>query len=146
MKRGFWSNEHSRHSNEAIHADWYFRWRFWSVYVMRAAIRSRDLDSRARLKSRLVVLFALVCLWRAEASLSGLSQPSTAHSLLIYQSLSLLLSSANYSWAPAPAACLIWRCAGWLWCLYQHKRARDRVLIEQKGIMRLPTPGGGTFF
>lgn len=78
--------------------------------------------------------------------ISLVSQPSTAHSLLIYQSLSLLLGSANYSWAPATAACLIWRCAGWLWCLYQHERAGDRVLIEQKGIMRLPAPGGGTIF
>lgn len=48
----------------------------------------------------LFTLFSLVCLWRAEASLSGLSQPSTAHSLLIYRSLSLLLSSANYSRGP----------------------------------------------
>lgn len=78
--------------------------------------------------------------------LSLVSQPSPAHSLLIYQSLSLLLGSANYSWAPATAACLIWRCAGWLWCLYQHERAGDQVLIEQKGIMRLPAPGGGTIF
>lgn len=111
---------------------------------MRVAIRSKELDSQTWLKSRLLVRFSLVCLWRAEASL--VSQPSTAHSLLIYQSLSLLLGSANYSWAPATAACLIWRCAGWLWCLYQHERAGHRVLIEQKGIMRLPAPGGGTIF
>lgn len=84
--------------------------------------------------------------WGISLSLSGLSQTSTAHSLLIDQSLSLLLSSTNYSRAPATAACLIWRCTAWLWCLYQHERAGDRVLIEQKGIMWLPASGGGTFF
>lgn len=78
--------------------------------------------------------------------LSGLSKPRTAHSLLIFQSLALLLSSANYSWAPVTTACLIWRCAAWLWCLYQHERARDWVLMERRGIMWLPASGGGTFF
>lgn len=57
------------------------------MYVVRRAIKSKDVDSRVLLKSALFTLFSLACLWRAEASLSGLSQPSTAHSLLIYQSL-----------------------------------------------------------
>lgn len=94
--------------------------------------KAKDVDCQARalLKS---ALFSLACLWRAEASLSGLSQPSTAHSLLIYQSLSLLLSSANYSWAPATAACLIWRCTGLALMSLSTRKSRGQSLNRAEG-------------
>lgn len=73
-------------------------------------------------------------------------QTSTAHSLLIFHSLSLLLNSANYVQAPATAACLIWCCAVWLWCLYQRQRDGYQVLIEERGIIWLPASGGVEHF
>lgn len=112
---------------------------------MRVAIRSKELDSQTRLKSRLLVRFSLVCLWRAEASLSGLS---AQHSTFIINLPESLPPSRLSQLQLGPCdCCLSHLTLRWLALMsLSTRKSRDRVLIEQKGIMRLPAPGGGTIF
>lgn len=103
--------------------------------------KAKDVDSRAPLKS---AHFSLPCLWRAEASLSGLSPHST---FIINLPVSPSSSAQPITAGPLRLLPVSFDAAlVWLWCLYQHERTEDRVLIDQRGIMWLPASGGGIFF
>lgn len=93
-------------------------------------------------------LFSLACLWRAEASLSGLSL-STQHSTFIINLAESLPPPQLSQLQSGPCdCCLSHLTLHWFGfdVSINTKRAEDQVLIEQKGIMWLPASGGGTFF